>query len=501
VTRRYPGFILCGLLIAAPAWSGARRPYGGTLSIPLTDSVRTTDPVRVVTGSELDLARQVHETLFSLSPDGGVEPVLAQEVPLPAAGGQEWVVELRSDAVFQDGSPVTSGDLLASWERLLRSDTRSPHWWLLAPVDGAVEYRLGKSTRVRGLEVINRYSLRIRLAYPCPAFLQMLTALPTAPVPSGWIRGKTAGPHPPGAGAFAWAAAPGASWVLSPNLVHPRGRPFLEKVEFKPFPSWKAAALAYELGEVQLSFQPPTSRAPVSRTVEGPASWMVFLVLNSTRVRQAPPGFQQAVQRAIDRQSLADFLPWGPALATDEKVSGSAAAVPHASVAEARPYFQQLAAQHMGIPPVHVFLVRQGQPWERAIAERLQLHLLDAGAAVSVMELDEAAFERRVEEGQYDFFLDRPLPLVSSPELQLIGLVARLGSGAALSDLFRDLRLLPVGENRSALVREKSRTTQLLLPVIPLLKHDRRVFVGENLRGMVLPEAGAINLAEAWLVP
>ena len=177
-TRLVPaglGILLGALVLCSqPDLHGAtRRPYGGVLKVPVTGVVDTVDPVYVSTPTELEMARQVHDTLYRLSADNVLQSVLAQDLPQVSRGGRELVIRLKPGAKFHDGSWVTSEDVLASWRRLLHPETASEHWWLLAPVEGALAFHQGKSTRISGLERINRLTLRIRLLAPVAEFARV----------------------------------------------------------------------------------------------------------------------------------------------------------------------------------------------------------------------------------------------------------------------------------------------------------------------------------------
>jgi len=316
--------ILLGVctLCSQPALQGAtRRPYGGVLKVPVTDAVDTVDPAYVSTPTELEMARQIHDTLYRKSAEGGLHPVLAQDLPQTSRGGRELIIRLRPKAKFHDGSWVTSADVLASWRRLLHPDTASEHWWLLAPIEGALAFHMGKSTKISGLERINRLTFRIRLLAPMPEFARILTAVPTAPLPMKWLVGKERGAYPPGSGPFVWSAARGSEEIaLEAFSGHSRGRPYVDRVALLLYPSLWAAGLAFELEEVHLSSVRPSRRTGFYHNVEGPRVHMVFLALNPKRIEKLPSGFMKAVEQAVDRQALVDYLVGNQGVATDEIV-------------------------------------------------------------------------------------------------------------------------------------------------------------------------------------
>jgi|GEM_PF-1619664 len=485
---------------------GTRRPYGGVLKVPIADAVDTLDPIYISTPAELEMARQIHETLYRLSQDGDLQPVLAQDLPGVSKGGRELIIRLKPKAMFHDGSWLTSDDVLASWRRLLHADSASEHWWLLAPVEGALAFHQGKSTKISGLEKINRLTFRIRLLAPMPEFTRVLTAVPTAPLPMKWLAGREKGAFPPGSGPFVWssAARPGEEMALETFLGHCWGRAYLDRVALLTYPSPRAAGLAFELEEVHVSRVRPSRRTGFYYGIEGPRVHMVFLALNSQRIEKLPSGFKKAVEQAVDRQALVDYLVGNQGVATDEIVVTQTPEGPpeplRGDPRSAKEYFKRVMLQEKGVPPVLEFLVHEGRALDKSVAERIQVNLVDIGVVVSVVQVDRKTFRARRQSGEYDFYLAQPLALTDAAELQLLGLVAAVLGNDGMEDLLRSLDNLPANANRAAMVREMARRYQVRFPWIPLFQFSRQMFLNDSVQGIVPDATGQIDFAQAWLI-
>jgi len=76
--------------------------------------------------SERLLFRQLYETLVRADCDGRVGPGLAASWQLDASG-RTWIVTLRENARFSDGTPVTAADVHASWTRDGSGGELRPH--------------------------------------------------------------------------------------------------------------------------------------------------------------------------------------------------------------------------------------------------------------------------------------------------------------------------------------------------------------------------------------
>lgn len=490
-----------GLLVVASAAdvpAASRRPYGGTLRWPLLLGIPNGDPARVRTEEDVHFARQLHENLFRRTDDGALLPALAQKEPEIGDGGRDWLIHLRPKAVFHDGAQVTVEDVIASWENLLRAESPAAHWWLLAPVEGAVAFHCGDRTRITGLERVNRKTLRIRLRYPLPGFADALAALPTA------VRRKRGSSLGAGAGPFVTAAEPeGPDRRLMPFLEHWRGRPFVDQVLLRSFQSTREAQLAFDLGKLDAVRPSRMERPTGAESIRAGMDSRVFLVLNPERLAELPAGFRRALDRAIDRRRLADYLLGERAAASDELLSvgatGPRTEGPPAHPDEARRFFKGVALKQLGLPAMLEFIVRKEQPLEHDAAERIQMDLNEVGVSVFVVPLGEAEYLQRVVDGDFDFRLIRQMPLVRDGELQLLSVVAQTRGAQAVADLLDELGALPVGEDRAGIVRERARGLLAQLPWLPLFVYRDEIVHSSALRGLRLDRSGAAALASVWL--
>jgi hypothetical protein len=83
-------------------------------TIALADRIDPAKAPRPSNESERLLFRQLYETLIRVDCIGRAAPGLASSWRLEA-DSRTWIVTLRDDALFSDGTPVTSSDVRASW--------------------------------------------------------------------------------------------------------------------------------------------------------------------------------------------------------------------------------------------------------------------------------------------------------------------------------------------------------------------------------------------------
>lgn len=119
--------------------------------------------------SERLLFRQLYETLVRVDCDGRVGPGLAASWRLDASG-RTWIVTLRENARFSDGTPVTAADVLSGWTRGGIGDELRPQVSRLlqsiVPVDDRALAITLRSQRVDAPLVLAHTDLAIAKAVP-----------------------------------------------------------------------------------------------------------------------------------------------------------------------------------------------------------------------------------------------------------------------------------------------------------------------------------------------
>jgi ABC-type transport system substrate-binding protein/tRNA A-37 threonylcarbamoyl transferase component Bud32 len=184
-------------------------PLGGEITAAIASEVAGLDPGNLETDEASEIGALVYETLAFFDAEGHLLPWLAagwQEM----GDGRIYVVDLRPEATFSDGSPVLASDVRASLLRAARLSARgslAPGFyrvlqgidsWLegdpAADADGGLAERL-----VPGIEVAGPHRLIFRLTEPLPLFPVLLADMRTSvaairPAPDGGERLLGSGP-------------------------------------------------------------------------------------------------------------------------------------------------------------------------------------------------------------------------------------------------------------------------------------------------------------------
>lgn len=144
---------------------------------------RTLDP-GADDGRDAWLIDQLFAGLVTEGPDMAILPDVARHWQI-ADDGRTYTFHLRHDVVWSDGQAVTAGDFEAAWRRVLDPARAAHYAGLLRDIAGACAFQAGETTRWDqvGIQVLDRFTLRVILAEPSNSFLFVLAHRVTFPVP------------------------------------------------------------------------------------------------------------------------------------------------------------------------------------------------------------------------------------------------------------------------------------------------------------------------------
>jgi peptide/nickel transport system substrate-binding protein len=309
----------------ASSAAGPRVYREGVVGHPVSVS-----PLTARTQADRDLVALLFSGLVRNGPNGTVVPDLAARWSVDDKG-RVWTFELRDDARWHDGEPVTADDVVYTIETLQDPDFAGP---------GATSW---SEVAVRA---VSPTVVTFTLKTPLGGFLQAATQ-PIAPahlleeVPANLLAEHPFGRQPIGSGPFALSsldddlaelipaesamppieaepdpsAAPTDSLTTAPPTLRPeRPTPYLPGIELHFYDDPAALAAAYRAGDVDaasgLSSAVASELASTndSRLLRYPGSTLTAVLLN---LRMSHPEFRDpkvrtALLQAIDRVALID---------------------------------------------------------------------------------------------------------------------------------------------------------------------------------------------------
>ncbi len=230
-----------------------------------------------------------------------------------------YTFHLRPELKFSDGSPVSSGDVKFSIERIVEPETGSPGAYLFGDIVGAAEFAGGKATSIAGIETPDPATVIVRLTAPTPYFLNIL-AMPYGRIMKPAVVkefGRSVSQHPVGSGPFMltrWDA--GQRVVLERNPhYYDTERPYLDEVVVKVNVNDQTRVLEFRRGDLSISdipsaaYQQITSDPklkPYISTSRDPSTY--FIGMKNLTKPFTDERVRQALNLAVNKQRLVQLL-------------------------------------------------------------------------------------------------------------------------------------------------------------------------------------------------
>ncbi|MCP3424668.1 ABC transporter substrate-binding protein [Rothia sp. AR01] len=264
----------------------------------------TTDDPHGRVSNESDYLRfaMLYDVLTVTGPDGTAQPRLATSWEPVDGDLSRWRIQLRDDATFSDGSPVTADDVLFSLNRIQGKGAEN---------NGRLSmFDLGASSAT------SEHELELVTAQPYAEVGAALSSL-TFVVPEG--SEDFAGAEVPGSGPFALDAADDTTATLHRNDDWWGGEPGVAELQITamPDPSARASAVASGQADVAGSIAPATAQqyedSDGFEVVRRAGAVNYPLVMDTAAEPFEHPEVRRAVKLALDRQALVDtvFLGYG----------------------------------------------------------------------------------------------------------------------------------------------------------------------------------------------
>jgi oligopeptide transport system substrate-binding protein len=325
------------------------EPYYGRVVVPSVQEFQwsdgglpqTFDPAFAAAPPDTDLVRAIFEGLTDYDPQT-LAPVPAVATRWePSNGGRVWTFYLRDDARWSNGEPVTAGDFVRSWRRIVRIGDLAPHTDLLANIEGS-EKRSGTQTssqtspdktktetkieanapevsgRPFGAEAVSDRVLQVRLRRPDMNFPSLVAHPVFRPVKLGAESPITKLPadNLVSNGAFSLAKAENERVLLErAHNYWDKHRVALDRVAFVGQKDAESALAAYQTGEVDAvtnaAFEPLAIKllAPYEdfrRTTYGALTYYSF---NTSQAPFDDVRVREALALGLDRDRIStDYL-------------------------------------------------------------------------------------------------------------------------------------------------------------------------------------------------
>ncbi len=295
------------IVTPTPDPSGIKR--GGTLIAAMAADPQGFDSHITSAHSSFEILENVYEQLVTVDENLNMVPALAESWEV-SDDNLTWTFNLREGVRFHNGRPLTSDDVVYSYERIMNPDTGS-----------GVSWRFGS---VESVEAVDDLTVAIHLTEPSPNLLGRIGGYGgMAIIPKEIVEDGTVDTHPVGTGPFKFVEyVPGDRVVLEANPDYwEEGKPYLDGVTFKPIPDETVRLTNLLAGEVDwVDSLPPqrvtelaTSGEVIVDKVSGGDYW--YIGVNTTREPFNDVRVRQAIAYAIDRAEVTAAAKWDTAAA------------------------------------------------------------------------------------------------------------------------------------------------------------------------------------------
>ena len=301
--------LAAGLVLPASAQTPPNVLVVGQIAEP-----NSLDPAVDTAVNDFRILVNIYDGLVRYKPGTlEVEPALAESWSV-SDDGTEYTFNLREGVNFHDGTPVNAEAIKFNFDRMLDEDH---------PYHNTGPFPLSFNfSSVTDVAVVDDLTVKFTLAEPFAPFLSNL-AYPTGLIvsPSAVEEyGEDFGRHPSGTGPFQFV-----EWQSNTRVVVERnedywdGAPPLEAVIYRPITDANTRVAEMLSGGVDLMVEvPPDNVATFANDPNftvyeqaGPHVW--FLILNAKEGPMADKRVRQAVNYAVDKQSLVDNVLQGTA--------------------------------------------------------------------------------------------------------------------------------------------------------------------------------------------
>jgi peptide/nickel transport system substrate-binding protein len=501
--------------------------YGGELIFLAPSEPPSYDGHREGTFGTVHPLAPLYNTLLRIDPGDrtGTRPApdLAESWTI-APDALTYTLKLRPGVRFHDGSPLTSRDVKASYDKII------------FPPPGVISARKGQYQSVEAVEAPDPLTIRFRLKWPEASFLVLLAS------PYSWIYKadilakdlRWYETNVMGTGPFKFVEhVKGSHWVAKKNPDYwDKGKPYLDgyRALFISASSPQVAAIRGERAHIQFRGFSPTERdglvqalGPKITVQESPWDCVALVAMNHDKKPFDDKRVRRALTLALDRYEASRNLsriavvkevagiqvpgtPWATPPAELEKLAGYGRDIA-ANRAEARRLLREAGVpegftftfKNRGIPQpyetVGIWLIDQ---W-RQIGLTVKQEVVEASAMVSVL--------RR---GDFDVAMDAQCGFIVEPDtdvqkFQSVGLSDNNYGGykdAVLDELYvKQARAVDPEERKRHLRAFEKRLLDEEAHYIYTLQWHRIVPHSAKVRGWLITPSHYLNqqLDAVWL--
>lgn len=223
--------------------TSAKKDQGDILTIGYYGMPEKIDPFQTSSGIAGNLIDIIYDSLIDLTPNGKLKPRLAKSWHI-SPDGLTWTFNLHKGITFHDGQELTTEHVKFTFDKIRKKNGKSAyHNW--------VRY-------IEGISIIDKYTIKMTLKKYDTIFPSTLFLIGVAPSNQSknkgyesTVEGQTV---PVGSGPFRMVKLSQNQIILEANTDYFRGRPYLDSITIKFFPTQRANLAALTAGDVDMLY-------------------------------------------------------------------------------------------------------------------------------------------------------------------------------------------------------------------------------------------------------
>ncbi|HST04269.1 MAG TPA: ABC transporter substrate-binding protein [Chloroflexia bacterium] len=305
----------------------------GILRVRMTGMPENIDPQRT-DGEGIGIASLAYEPLLGLNDKLEVVPAAAESWEV-SADGLRYTIKLRDNLSYSDGTPLTAGNFVYAWKRLLdpRINGR-PYSYLAYDIAGASELDSTPATDTAkieelmdnlGVKAIDDQHIMFTLQAPASYFPYILTLWVGDPVRQDLVEqgsdswaSDSDGLYYIGNGPFILKQYNDQGISLGANYNYRLGSPKINEIDGLYIADPSTALEAFRAGQVDAFIVPSSIYSGVfndpqfeSELIGNEGNCTTYFAFNTTHAPFNDPKVRQAIARALDRDNWDQAVLYG----------------------------------------------------------------------------------------------------------------------------------------------------------------------------------------------
>ncbi|MFC7704712.1 peptide ABC transporter substrate-binding protein [Plastorhodobacter daqingensis] len=268
--------------------------------------------------SEANVLRDLYEGLVVYDAESEIVPGVAESWE-ESEDGLTYTFNLRDNAMWSNGDPVTAHDFVFAYRRIMTPETAAGYASMLFPILNAEAIATGEMPpEDLGVEALDDHTLQITLHTPTPYFIELLTHQTALPMHQASVEAEGANFTRAGVmvtnGAYMLESyVPNDRMVMVKNPhFHDADAVQIDRIEWTPFEDRATCLRRFEAGEVHICSDVPAEQMAYMRQNLGdqlriaPYLGTYYLPIKTTNPGPlSDPRVRQAISMVIDRDFIA----------------------------------------------------------------------------------------------------------------------------------------------------------------------------------------------------